>query len=429
MAKINKGKIIEAANKALQKGNRRKAIKEFEKILKADPDDIRITLKVADLYALEGDKDRARELFEKVGEYYKNQGFLLKALAVYKQIENKIAGKDPEIYLELAELYEQLGLLNDAITNYKRAAKLYKEADNKKQWLSTIEKMLELDPTNVKARLRLAELFSEAGMIKEAVYHYKKVASVLKSAGANKDFIKVAQRLLYHQQDDFETNKDLAEIYLEQGDALNALIRLRVCYQLKPHDTEVLDLIARTFEFLKQPHKAVPVLKELARIYEKNGLLQERDEVYKRILNIDPSDTSAKRVLRIAAVGVSKEEELSFDNTEPEALEEFEAEEIPLDDEEEIPIGESSGEPERTLVQNMDAIIQQLVKESEETGSGLVDISLVPQHLQGDIKELEFYIDAEMWEEARILLNEIKEKAPDLDVLEKFEKLIEENSI
>ena len=454
MSNINKGKIIDAATKALQKGNVRRAIKEYEKILKADSQDIRITLKVSDLYARIGDTQQARELFEKVADFYKEQGFLLKALAVYKQIENRLAGDDPLVYIQLAELYEQLGLLNDALQSYKSAAALYKKSGQSREWLSTVEKLLELDPENVRARLRLAELFSEKGLVREAVKHYRKVTEVLRKAGAKDDFIKVAQRLLYHQPDEFETNKALAEAYIEQGDALKALIRLRACYKSKSQDAEVLDLIAKTFEFLKQPQKAVAVLKELARVYERFGLLREKDETFSRILSLDPGDTSAKRALRVASLGeVSEEQEVSFDTSDA-PLEEFEGEELPLGDiEDEIsgsaevdlppPMSEVSdpsaevdlnaagnddedSQPERTLVQNMDDLIQELAKQESVDGIEFGQIEVVPAQLQGDIKELEFYIDAEMWEEAKILLEELEEKAPDLQAIKKFKDMINE---
>lgn len=456
MSKVNKGKIIDAATRALQKGNIRKAIKEYEKILKNDPQDIRITLKVSDLYARINDNQRARELFEKVAAFYKEQGFLLKALAVYKQIEERLAGDDPKVFIQLSELYEQLGLLNDALKSYKSAAKLYKRNNNTKEWLDTIEKLLELEPENVRVRLRLAEMFSQKGKIREAVKHYKKVAEVLKKAGAKDDFTKVAQRLLYHQPDDFETNKALGEAYLEQGDALNALIRFRACYKSKPQDAEVLDMIAKTFEFLKEPQKAVAILKELARVYAKFGLLREQDEVFSRILKLDPGDTSAKRALRVASLGaVSEEPEVSFDNSNV-PIEELEAEELPIDDfddmekdseEPDLPppaneISESSStmdltdkdktkdtpQPERTLVQNMDDIIKGMAVQKPDSDNPIKfdQIEIVPRQLQGDIKELEFYIDAEMWEEARILLEELEEKAPDLQTIKKFRKMIQE---
>jgi hypothetical protein len=132
-------------------------------------------------------------------------------------------------------------------------------------------------------------------------------------------------------------------------------------------------------------------------------------------------------------------------------MEEFEGEELPLEEleaeveaaeEGDVPPppnerSESSAEvaaggnveesqPERTLVQNMDDLIRELADQEKLEDVEFGQIEVVPAQLQGDIKELEFYIDAEMWEEARILLNELKEKAPDLQALDTFRSMIEE---
>jgi len=83
-------------------------------------------------------------------------------------------------------------------------------------------------------------------------------------------------------------------------------------------------------------------------------------------------------------------------------------------------------QPERTMVQNMDDLIRELAKQEDMDDAGFGQIEVVPAQLQGDIKELEFYIDAEMWDEAKILLDELTEKAPDLQVLERFRNMIAE---
>ena len=52
------------------------------------------------------------------------------------------------------------------------------------------------------------------------------------------------------------------------------------------------------FSMLGQTHKAVTVLKEMARQYEKSGLLHERDDCYREILTMDPDDDSAAERVR-----------------------------------------------------------------------------------------------------------------------------------
>ena len=56
---INKNKLMDAARKARDKGQVDKAIKEYLKIVKEDPKDVRVWLKIGDLYAKKGEKNEA----------------------------------------------------------------------------------------------------------------------------------------------------------------------------------------------------------------------------------------------------------------------------------------------------------------------------------------------------------------------------------
>ena len=82
----NKTKIISQAQKFIQKGQWDKAIKELQKLTAEDPSDVRTLLKLGDVYAKKGDHENASKVYRQVAESYSDQGFFLKAVAVYKQI-------------------------------------------------------------------------------------------------------------------------------------------------------------------------------------------------------------------------------------------------------------------------------------------------------------------------------------------------------
>ena len=56
---FDKNKAILAAQKYLQKGQYDRAIREYERVLKEDPKDIKVRQKLGDLYAREGKKEDA----------------------------------------------------------------------------------------------------------------------------------------------------------------------------------------------------------------------------------------------------------------------------------------------------------------------------------------------------------------------------------
>jgi len=82
----SKDKLIAGAQKLVEKGQFEKAIKEYLKVVQQDDKDVRIWLKIGDLYAKIGKKAEATETYQRVAQFYSDQGFYLKSVAVYKQI-------------------------------------------------------------------------------------------------------------------------------------------------------------------------------------------------------------------------------------------------------------------------------------------------------------------------------------------------------
>lgn len=323
MGKVNRAKVIADAHKYLAKGNLKRAVKEYEKVLKDDPSDIRTKLKVADLLFRLGDRERATATFQEVAQFYAGQGFLLKAVAVFKQVQ-KLKPDDVDIYLSLAALYQQIGLVGDAIAQYRDAIALLEKTGDAMQRLKTAQKMLELDPDNARLRISLAEDFSREGLIEESVQEFRAAYEALRRQGLDEESVLVAERLLYHQPDDWETAKAIAAHFIAQKDGLRALSRLQVCYRFRPNDPDVLELLAQVFEFLGQPQKAATVLKSLARQFDRTGLIRERDEVFQRVLALSPGDQVAAEALRFgSAVPVKSGDEIVFETSSSKSHEEI----------------------------------------------------------------------------------------------------------
>lgn len=297
---INKNKVMEAAQKFVEKGQTDKAIKEYLKVVQEDPKDVRVWLKIGDLYAKKGAKPEATETYLKVAQFYGEQGFYLKAVAVYKQIL-KIDPRLIDVNLKLAEVYRQLGLLSDAMQQYELVAAFYHREGKTREALATIKDLVELDPENVATRIKLAELYSKEGMAKEAIAEFAKAADYLRGHNRMDDFIKVAERLVWHQPDNHAMNRELATLYLRRQDPRRALQKLQACFKADPRDVETLALLASAFQALDQKPKTVSVWKELARIHQENGAQREAQDVYRKILTLAPDDADALAALGGAA--------------------------------------------------------------------------------------------------------------------------------
>src|SRR5207237_9025901 len=111
---MDKNKSIESAAKLIAKGAFDKAVKEYQRVLELDPDDVRILQKLAELYQKMNRKAEAADCFEKVARTYSQQGFYLKAVALYKQVLKVI--ERVEVEVRLAELSQQHGVVRGATT-------------------------------------------------------------------------------------------------------------------------------------------------------------------------------------------------------------------------------------------------------------------------------------------------------------------------
>src|SRR5256714_702502 len=283
---------MDTARRFVEKNQIDKAVKEYLRIVQEDPKDVRVWLKIGDLYAKKGAKQDATDTYLKVARFYHEQGFFLKAVEFYKQIL-KLDPRLVEVILKLAELYRQLGLMSDAMQHFESVAAHFHREGNTKEALETVRRLVDLDPENIATRIKLAELYSKEGLVEDAVTQFTQACEQLRRQARQDDFIKVAERLLWHKPDNQALNRELAGLYLRRNDPRRALQKLQACFKADSRDVETLGLLALAFQALDQKAKTVSVLKELARIHVENKTRDKAGDVFRKILEITPGDQDA----------------------------------------------------------------------------------------------------------------------------------------
>src|SRR4051812_32687391 len=213
---MDKNKIIEAAAKLVAKGAYDKAIKEYQKVLDGDPRDVRVLQKMGELYQKKNDNVQAAYYFTKVAESYSQDGFFLKAVALYKQVL-KLNPNLLDVNLKLAELHQQLGLMSEAMAYFQIVANHYDKQGDTKQLLDTLKRMVDLDPENVASKIKLGELYAKEGLPKEAIAEFKRASEYLKRNARTDDYLRVAERLSALEPENLGLAKELARTYLEKG--------------------------------------------------------------------------------------------------------------------------------------------------------------------------------------------------------------------
>ncbi len=287
-----KDKYLAAAQKFLERGSLEKALTEFQRAVGEDAKDTRTWLRIAEIHVKRGENDQATAVYLKTADLYVEQGFFQRAVAVYKNVL-KLTPSYIDAHFKLAEIYRHLGLLSDAIQQFEQAANVLQKTGRAKEAITAMRQIVDLNPDQVVARIKLAEACSQAGQVDDAVTEFGLASQQLLAQGRTDEYLRVAERLLFHQPESYALAREMAVKYIERGNARFALAKLQLCFKADPKDTEVLDMLSRAFEQLGQVQKTVQVLKELAKVYAEQGRIPERNLCIQRVLALDPKDAEA----------------------------------------------------------------------------------------------------------------------------------------
>jgi pilus assembly protein FimV len=185
--------VVRVAEKYVAKGKIDAAIKEYLKVLKENANDVSTLNRLGDLYARISRIDEAVRLFTQIAEQYTEDGFLVKAIAIYK----KIIKLDPtrlQVYENLAGLYHKQGLVNEARTQYQVLGDYYLKHNDSAAAISIYGKMAELEPDNPSHHLRLAELYQGGQLWEKALRSYRTIAELMLQHGRVEEAVRVYQR-------------------------------------------------------------------------------------------------------------------------------------------------------------------------------------------------------------------------------------------
>jgi len=190
---VNRDKVLREAEKLVQKGKIEAAIREYQKLLKANPNDTNTINRVGDLFGRIGQLDKAIELYERIANSFTTDGFTTKAIAILKKI-NRLAPQRLDIFERLAELYIQQGLVVEAKNQYQILVDWHLRNSEIEEAITKQRQLVDLDPGNHMALLKLADLLFRGGKATEALVEYDRLGEVL----LQRNKLDEAERLYRH---------------------------------------------------------------------------------------------------------------------------------------------------------------------------------------------------------------------------------------
>lgn len=239
---MNRTRIEKAADKYIRSGKLESAIEELLKLVQLNPRDVTTINRVGDLYSKLGRKQEAIRHFGQIAEHYTGEGFLLKAIAIYKKI-TKLEPMSLDAYGCLAELYSRQGLTMEARAQYQFIADRCLKNGRNEQGLEALREIERLYPHDVPIRLSIAELLGGMERQDEALEVYRAVGSDLDRKGMHSDSRKVYEAALGLAPRDNGLVRHLVASLTGQGESAPAIELLEGLLQDRPEDPELLSLL------------------------------------------------------------------------------------------------------------------------------------------------------------------------------------------
>ncbi len=338
---IDREKVIQSAQKYIDKRKYDRALEEYQRIVREEPNDTRTLLKIGDLQTKLQVFADAMTTYDRVAQLYEAQGFAVKAVAIYKQIRDHIQKRAPEladrfshVTPRLAKIYAQLQLTSDAILAYDEVATRLLKQGKRVEAIDTFREMVRLDTLNPLTHVRLAEALCSTEDVEGGLDSFVHAIELLQKLGRKEDALRVVDRA-YHLKPDARVARLAAEVYLQRGersDLMQALSRLHYCFEADPKDLGILGMLAQTFTLLGQPEKSIEVYKQMAMLAREKGEQQTFVQLVEHLVQVAPDDDQVKAFRIVAqqpAAAPSRAPDPMPEPPAPEPEEEF----VDLDDE------------------------------------------------------------------------------------------------
>ena len=192
---VDRSTLIQNAQRFTARGQIDKAIEEWQKLVSLTPQDGNLYNTIGDLYLKKNDNNHAVETFLQAAAAFERAGFALKTIAVYKKIL-KVNPSNLDVSLKLADLNADRGLTGNAIEDYLKVAKEFVRAGKVQKALEIYRKIANFDPSNTNIHLKLAELSLREKLTDEAIDEYTKIAKIYEQNGRSAEASGIYKKIL-----------------------------------------------------------------------------------------------------------------------------------------------------------------------------------------------------------------------------------------
>ncbi len=271
---IDRVRVKKEADRLLTAGRIERAIEEFQKLVEDSPRDFNTLNQVGDLCVQVGRMKEGVEIHKRLASAYERDGFHARAAAIFQKVVRN-APDDLDAAQRLADLYRQMNRPADAVRVHLQVAEHFQKKGLIKRALEEFNKVVDLDPKNLKMKVRLADLYNKEGLKDRAAGIYLEVAESLAMEQMPLEAGQILERAkaMISTPQVFLTQSRLGVI---QGDYGAAALHLREGLEANPRDPELLEALAEIELRSGHPERALEALAQVAQLPEKSLPLCEK---------------------------------------------------------------------------------------------------------------------------------------------------------
>src|SRR5258706_392390 len=176
---------------------------------------------IGELYIRQGETFQAIDYFERLAQIFVGDGFLTKAIAVYKRIA-KLAPEEIRPLEKLADLYVQQGVMSEARPLFLQLAEIRLKNNRQPEAIGLLKKLLQAEPDNLRIQIRLADLYQAMGQTRDAIEAYVSASQRALARGDQGESEKLADKALKLEPSNLGAVIIKAPSYSSQGNLTKA---------------------------------------------------------------------------------------------------------------------------------------------------------------------------------------------------------------
>jgi len=393
---VDRQKLIRNAERLVSRGKLNGAIDAYLKVLDDHPDDTSTLNRVGDLFARLNRVDEAIELFQRAAEHFADEGFFVKAIAIYK----KILRQDPaqlEAAESLGDLQARQRLGNDARSQYLSVIEGYERREDRESIARVHGKLVELEPDDPGHRLHLAEVLEKLDRIADAMAQYRAIAELLLEHDKVDEAVRVCREALELDPTNLNFVSSVVGELQRAGHDKEADEFLEIAVEKNPEAAKITALPEELVDEA-EPEAEAEELPEVEELFEEEEVPEQEE----------PEEEAEAEVYELEVEGEEDLEiEIELEDFEPAAAVEEEPAEI-------------EGLAEMLIESDVLArygLEDKAVEKLEEI------VDLAPRHLQAHRRLITLYLEQKNSERVVALAGAVREIAEQQKKLDEWEAL------